>query len=941
MVGGQLDFRVLGPVEATRDGTPLSLGGRRQRALLALLLLDVGRPVATDRLVDELFGSKLPPGSSTLPSYVSRLRAALGGGVAIESGASGYTLHASPQQIDARRFEQLVEEGRRLHGRGRFRRARDRLREALALWRGRPFGDLTGVGALSGMADRLFELRLLALESRLDADLALGASAEIIDELEALVGEHSYRERFWGQLMLALYRADRQADALAAFHRARRALSEELGLEPSNALHEIQQQILRHDPVPKPQTARHNLPASGTSFIGREAELAEVERLLEDARLVTLTGVGGVGKTRLALEAAARVAPDIRDGCRFVDLASIADPNLVAQAVALTLGLGDLPDQAAADAIAEVLGDAELLLLLDNCEHVRDAAAGLAQRLLTASPGLVVMATSREVLGVPGEVDVPVPPLSLVSRGAEASASDAVRLFFERARAARRGMPEDEVAVAAAARICADLDGLPLAIELAAARVTALSLDEIANRLADRFRFLVSWRRLSPARHRTLREAMDWSFELLSPDERLLLAAMSVFAGHFTLDAVARVCTDADEERALAGIERLIAASLVLTEEQDGTMRYRLLETVRQYAGEQLAGDAAIQVRRAHAHYYLRLAERADLTAVSRGAGQRLEIAIRAQDNLRGALAWAIESGSVAFGLELATSLERFWAIHDAREGMGWFASLFARPEASDVAPAVRANALRAYGGAADIAGEDDTARRLWEESLAVFRELDDEPGQAVLLHRLAISAQRRGDLVGARELVDASHLIHERSGNRWGQAQTLGTLGAIARDDGDERRAFELLGASLELAREARVTWWVSGTLAELANLDLNAGRIQEAAGRARESLELADRMADRAGQAFGVGLLARVAFESAHHELARRLWIAVEGEDAGAPLGGWRHHRESYRRRLAGLLPASEHGTAGERPTLEEAVSLALAGAPSDEPARPAAQT
>jgi tetratricopeptide (TPR) repeat protein len=502
-------------------------------------------------------------------------------------------------------------------------------------------------------------------------------------------------------------------------------------------------------------------------------------------------------------------------------------------------------------------------------------------------------------------------------------------------------MPEDEVAVAAAARICADLDGLPLAIELAAARVTALSLDEIADRLADRFRFLVSWRRLSPARHRTLREAMDWSFELLSSDERELLAGMSVFAGHFTLDAVARVCTDADEERALAGIERLIAASLVLTEEQDGTMRYRLLETVRQYAGEQLAGEAALQVRRAHAHYYLGVAERADLTAVSRGAGQRLEIAIRAQDNLRGALAWAIESGSVAFGLELATSLERFWAIHDARQGMSWFTALFARPEASDVAPTVRANALRAYGGAADIAGEDDTARRLWEESLAIFRELDDESGQAVLLHRLAISAQRRGDLVGARELVDASHHIHERSGNRWGQAQTLGTLGAIARDGGDEQRAFELLGASLELAREARVTWWVSGTLAELANLDLNAGRIHEAAGRARESLALADRMADRAGRAFGVGLLARVAFESADHELARHLWIAVEGEDAGAPLGGWRHHRESYRRRLAGLLPASEHGTAGERPTLEEAVSLALTGAPSDEPARPAAQT
>ena len=280
---------------------------------------------------------------------------------------------------------------------------------------------------------------------------------------------------------------------------------------------------------------------------------------------------------------------------------------------------------------------------------------------------------------------------------------------------------------------------------------------------------------------------MDWSFELLSPDERQLLARLSVFAGEFTLDAVARICLDGDEELALSLMERLIAASLVVPEEHDGEMRYRLLETVRQYAADRLDEPTAEHVRRAHAEYFLRVAERADLTAVRRGAGQRLDLAIAAQDNLRRALAWAVETGSVSFGLELATSLERFWATHDPSEGMHWFAALFDRPETDAVPASLRANALRAYGGAADISGEDAAAQAFWEQSLALFRELGDEASEAVMLHRLAISAQRRGDLARAKELAEASRSIHEKAGNRWGIAQTLGTLGAISRDEGDE----------------------------------------------------------------------------------------------------------------------------------------------------------
>jgi tetratricopeptide (TPR) repeat protein len=364
----------------------------------------------------------------------------------------------------------------------------------------------------------------------------------------------------------------------------------------------------------------------------------------------------------------------------------------------------------------------------------------------------------------------------------------------------------------------------------------------------------------------------------------------------------------------------------VVAEERSDETGYRLLETVRQYAAERLQGEQADDVRHAHARFYLRLAERADLSAVRRGAGQRLDLAIAAQDNLRRALAWAVETGSVTFGLELATSLERFWATHDPGEGMRWFAALFDRPETAAVAPVVRANALRAYGGAADISGDAAAAERCWEQGLAIFRELGDEAGEAVLLHRLAISAQRTGNLERARELVEHSQRIHEQLGNRWGQAQTLGTLGAIARDVGDEPRAFGLLESSLDLAREARVTWWVSGTQAELANLHLNAGRVDEATSCAGESLKLADQMGDRAGRVFGVGLFARIAADRGQHTLARDLWAAVADEDAGAPLGGWRRHRDTFRDRLSALPPAPEESAQPTERTLDEAVALAL---------------
>jgi tetratricopeptide (TPR) repeat protein len=357
--------------------------------------------------------------------------------------------------------------------------------------------------------------------------------------------------------------------------------------------------------------------------------------------------------------------------------------------------------------------------------------------------------------------------------------------------------------------------------------------------------------------------------------------------------------------------------------------------TIREYALERLdESPEAEDVRRRHAEFFLAVAKSANLNAGKLApGGPRHDIAIVEQDNIRAGLAWAFASGSVALGLELATAMEQFWVTHDPHEGVLWFDALLERPEAETVALDLRAHALRAYGSSRLIAGHTEAAERLWEQSLALFEQLDDEHGRAVLLHRLGISAERRGALERARELVEASHQIHERNDDwwakTWGLTQTTGTLGAIARDAGDKHRAYELIAQSGALAREVGIGWWEGGALAELAHLSLNAGRVDEAESRARESLALAEQVRDRAGRVFSVALLALVAAERGELEHAGRLWGAIENEDASAPLGGWQRHRQTYEARIREVAdPAFERGRVeGRALTLEDAVSLALA--------------
>jgi predicted ATPase/DNA-binding SARP family transcriptional activator len=834
-----LTFRLLGPVEAVRNGSTLALGGARQRALLGLLLVEHGRTVPAERLSEELWQGRPPAAAqTTLRSYVSRLRRVLGDEASIRANGAGYVLSVEPEQVDLLRFEQLVREGDLALERGAAQRGAERLREALALWRGRAFGELADEGALRLEAARLEDLRLYCLERRLQADLALGRSAELVEELEALVHRHPERERFWAQLMLALYRAQRQAEALEAYRRARSHLDEHLGLEPSEELKALEQAILRHEVEPAlPPEERHNLPAQLTSFIGRKRELEEVGELLEQARVVTLTGVGGAGKTRLALEAARRAVSDFPDGVWFCDFSPVAEETLVSRRLAAALGVREQADTPLEESLVRHLSGKELLLVLDNCEHVRETCAHLAQRVLTFSPRVHILATSREILGSAGEVDFAVPPLSLADPAAgaeELRRSEAVRLFLTRAREARPHLTEDDATLASAARIAEDLDGLPLAIELAAARAKALSLDDIATRLRDRFRFLVSWRRLTTARHRTLAEAMDWSYELLSEDERGLLARLSVFVGTFSLPDVAGVCLDGDEDRALELLERLIDASLVVPVERGEDMHYRLLETVRQYGAGHLAeGGETEDLQRRHAEYFASWAEKQnELRAV---LSVWVELLAPAEHNLRAALEWSRDAHAAELMLRIVAAIWRYWWVRgDFSEGRAWLQT--AVDGGRDIDARLRAEAFEGAAGLAWAHGDMSAAAEHAEAARQLYLDIGDGRGESAGLTVLGHVALEREDYEAAESFFQTVVAVQAKNGVPLGISYH--NLASTAFGRGDFELAVERYQRALEEFRKHDDEYGIALSELYLAMVAIEEGQYDEAAAYLRHPL-------------------------------------------------------------------------------------------------------
>jgi predicted ATPase/DNA-binding SARP family transcriptional activator len=547
---------VLGELEVRGpDGERIEVGGPMLRTLLVRLGVDAGRIVATDRLIADLWPESAPAEpAAALQSLVARLRRAIGRD-AIGSHPTGYRLEVPPAEVDATEFERAVAEGRP--------------REALELWRGSPFADAGDAEFARAPVARLEELRAAAIEARIDADIA--ARTDVIAEVEELAAAQPLREGLQARLMRALTAKGRQADALAVYDRVRKLLADQLGVDPGPELREAHLEALRTT------SSRTNLPARLTSFVGRDLELEQVIRALAGARLVTLTGTGGAGKTRLAVEAAERVLADFPDGVWLIDLTSTVD---VVAATRAALGTADHP--------RDYLATRNSLLVLDNCEHVIDAAADLAADLLARCPQLKILATSREPLNITGETLRPLRPLA---------DNQAVALFTDRAHAVSPTFRPDDSIV----DICRALDGLPLAIELAAARIRSLTPAQLTERLGDRIGLLDKGTRAAPQRHRTLRAVIDWSWDLLDAEERTLLARLSVFAGGATLDAIEQVTQGSLDE-----LTSLVDKSLVVAADE----RYRLLETIREYAAAKLTEPD--ETKRRHAQYYTGLVERAE-----------------------------------------------------------------------------------------------------------------------------------------------------------------------------------------------------------------------------------------------------------------------------------------------------------------------------------------
>jgi predicted ATPase/DNA-binding CsgD family transcriptional regulator len=567
---------------------------------------------------------------------------------------------------------------------------------------------------------------------------------------------------------------------------------------------------------------KDNLPLQLTSFIGREREIADLRKLLTtEARLVTLTGPGGSGKTRLALAVASGLVEAFEDGVWWVELAPISDPDLVPQAVASTLGVREVPGRPLTDVISEDLRDLEILIVLDNCEHLVEACAALVDALLHACPNLRILTTSREALVVAGEMAWPVPPLSApefqedLTPLEELKRYEAVRLFIERARAVAPVFEITQGNAAAVARVCRRLDGIPLAIELAAARVRVLSVEQVSSRLDDSFRLLTIESRMAVPRQRTLRAAIDWSHELLGEKEQLLFRRLSVFAGNFTLGAVEDVCSGDGLEsgEVLDLLSHLVDKSLVLVAgQQTGEARYRLLEIVRQYGREKLEESGEAQdTRRHHAGFFLELAEQVEPKINGKDRGLWLERLEVEHDNLRAALAWSREEAEDETGLRLAGALTWFWFHREYwSEWRGWLDGALATGERSRGTgwTAARAKALSGRGFLAWMQGDQATARSRLEESITLWRELEDKQGLAHALRFLSGSFESRGDYAVARPLAEESVELFREGKDKFGLGITLSRLGITALAQGDHAAAQAYLEEGVAICREIEDDW-------------------------------------------------------------------------------------------------------------------------------------
>lgn len=870
-----MHFGILGPLAVVGDdGREIAVAGRMPRALLAVLLLHANEVILSDRLVEELWAGEPPTsGIKGLQVHVSRLRHSLAaaGSDSVEerlvTTAGGYLLKIAADELDVDRCERRIAEGRALVTAGRLEQGLEAFGEALALWRGPVLSEFQYEPFAQADIARLGELRAAVLEERIAVELMLGGEAQVLGELESLVREYPYRERLHGQLMLALYRDGRQADALAAYRSARSLLVDELGIEPSTELRQLHDAILAQDeellasdsprrrvtgtgagPSVAVETLaasrRARLPAPATPLIGRVRELAELVEFAASQRLITLTGPGGTGKTRLALELASVLADSTPDGVVWVSLAMVSDPAMVPAAIATALG--EIED------VRTYLRERVMWLVLDNFEQVIDAGPAIGE-LLSHAPGCAAIVTSRERLGISGEQEYPVPPLS---------SDGAVELFTARARQVKPGFePGKEVDA-----ICERLDRLPLALELAATRVKLLSEQELLSRLEQRLPLLVGGRRDLPARQSTMRATIAWSYDLLTEHEQRLFTRLAVFIGGFELEAAEEIC-GAD----LDTLQSLLDKSL-LRRADDG--RFFLLVTTREYALEQLdASPDREDLLARHAHWYFALGAAAGRQDTERAdALARLR---RDPGNVGRALSWALEH-DIAAGLPLADAVFYPWlGAGRNSELRRWYERALADPAA--LSPGERADALAGFGITLAYSDTPEPARTALTEALMLYRELGDERNEARVLMRLGGVEFISGSPEGMIRWSEQALPIYERLDDPEGLARSLHYIAEGLRDNGEFERSAELYKRAIEIKREHALTN-VAAALHSLGDLSLDQGDPRSAERYYHEALALAPEEDDVRLQAYCLAGLACVAAQEKDAKTAGRLWTLAE---------------------------------------------------------------
>src|SRR5437588_2311464 len=867
-----MQFGVLGPLLVEDESGPVALASAKQRALLAILLLETPHDlVPTERLIDDLWGTDPPAtASKALQVHVSQLRKALGLRQPIITRPMGYTLRLEEGALDLHRFEALLSKARDLRRTGDLDPAHSALKDALGLWRGPALADVMLLGPGAAEADRLESLQAVAHEERMELELARGGGASLVPELEALIASHPYRERMYGLLMLALYRAGRQADALAVFRQARMLLVEDLGLEPGPELVRLEAAILTQDPsldhpaiiaAPvrsqrEPMTSDGGVPRPAATILGREAELKAALELIgrPDVRLLTLTGVGGIGKTRLALELAANLKQQVH----FVELASIVDPDRVVPAIGGAIGAEDGSVAAVAASLQQKPG----VLFLDNFEQVLSAAPAITS-LLSAVASLTTVVTSRASLRIAGEHELPVPPLAEDS---------AVELFVRRALEHDLGFAVQDADLQDIAQICARIDRLPLAIELAAARTRVLTIPQILDRISERLEFLTARRRDAPERHRTLRAVLAWSYDLLDPEEQQLFRQLAVFHAGWSVEA----CEAVADGEILDALTGLIDHGLVI---RDGT-RFGMLETVREYAIERLeaSGDATA-LRRRHARWCVALAESAEQELEGREQANWFARLDAERENLRAAAAWALANGEPEITLELDGALWRFWLARGASAELR--GELTAALGSGEGDPALRAKALNAAGVSAGEAGDLLAARASFDQALALATQLTDRKQMARTLMNLGVIALYTDDHATALARYREAGDIWRELGDLRGQSVMCQNLAIVHELMGRPDEAMPLLEQSVELARAAGDGMHVAQTLVELGK-HLVRHRLADARTPAllREGLELSSALGEQRQIIEGLEVLAAFSAFTGAPVIAAELIGAAEVE-------------------------------------------------------------